>query len=100
MRINALMMDSKDNVVTCVTEIKKGEQVIYKNGETIKTLLANEDIPYCHKIAIIDIAEQGDVIKYGEMIGRTTEPITVGCWVSHKNIYSVPRKYEEEYEEV
>ena len=30
MKINGLLMDDRDNVVTCVAEIHKGEQVVYK----------------------------------------------------------------------
>lgn len=96
MDINALLMDETDNVVTCVTEVPKGEQVVYRKGEEILTLTAEEDIPYCHKIALRDIPEGGEVTKYGELIGRTTAPIAKGRWVSHENIVSVPRDYDSE----
>ena len=29
-KINALMMEETDNVVTCVMEIKKGDTVVYR----------------------------------------------------------------------
>ena len=31
MKVNALIMDEIDNVVTCVTEVAKGEAVVYQN---------------------------------------------------------------------
>ena len=96
MEINALMMDPKDNVVTCVTEVAGGEQVVYRKGEALCKLTALEDIPYCHKIALIDIPEGGEVIKYGESLGRTTASIPAGYWVSHNNLISVPRDYDSE----
>lgn len=96
MDINALLMDETDNVVTCVTEVPKGEQVVYRRGEEILTLTAEEDIPYCHKIALRDIPEGGEVTKYGELIGKATAPIAKGRWVSHENIVSVPRDYDSE----
>ena len=96
MGINALLMDEKDNVVTCVTEVAAGQMVVYRKGDEICTLQAEEDIPYCHKIALQDFAKDEDVVKYGELIGRTMEPIGKGHWVSHNNIYSVPRDYESE----
>ena len=30
MEINALLMDEKDNVVTCVTEVPAGQDVVYR----------------------------------------------------------------------
>lgn len=96
MDINALLMERTDNVVTCVTEVPQGGQVAYRRGEEVLTLTAREDIPYCHKIALADIAEGQDVFKYGEMIGRAVKAIGRGCWVSHENIVSVPRDYEQE----
>lgn len=96
MEINALLMDAKDNVVTCVREVKSGMQVVYKDGDKECTLTATEDIPYCHKIALEDIESAGQVLKYGELIGKADCFIKKGCLVSDKNIKSVPRDYESE----
>ena len=97
MNINALLMDERDNVVTCVAAVPKGDQIVYqKNGE-ICTLTAQDDIPYCHKAALEDLPQGTQVLKYGEMIGQTTTPIAKGCWVSHENIISVPRDYDSEF---
>ena len=96
MEINALLMDPTDNVVTCVNEVSAGQQVVYRKGEEILTLTALEDIPYCHKIALTDIPEGGEVIKYGESLGKTSAHIPAGHWVSHNNLFSVPRDYDSE----
>lgn len=96
MEINALLMDEQDNVVTCVKEVPAGEQVVYRKGDQILTVEAKETIPYCHKVALEDLPEGTDVLKYGELIGRTTVPVAKGHWVNHNNIYSVPRDYESE----
>jgi altronate dehydratase large subunit len=90
------MMDRADNVVTCVRPVKAGEEVTYRCGEEVLSLTAREDIPYCHKIALTDLAEGSDVRKYGELIGRTTKEIAKGHLVNHENIYSVPRDYDSE----
>jgi altronate dehydratase large subunit len=90
------MMDRADNVVTCVRPVKAGEEVTYRCGEEVLSLTASEDIPYCHKIALTDLAEGSDVRKYGELIGRTTKEIAKGHLVNHENIYSVPRDYDSE----
>lgn len=96
MEINGLLMDLKDNVVTCVTEVPKGSEVIYRKGNEICALTAEDSIPYCHKIALVDFEAEEEVIKYGELIGKTSRPVKRGQWVSHENIYSVPRDYDSE----
>ena len=98
LEINALMMDITDNVVTCVEEVPAGGTVVYRKGKEICSLTAEETIPYCHKIALESLELGADVYKYGELIGRTSAPIAKGHWVSHQNIYSVPRDYESEYQ--
>ena len=96
MEINALLMDPNDNVVTCVNEVAAGQSVVYRNGDKLVTLTALEDIPYCHKIALVDIPEGGEVIKYGESLGKTNAAIPAGHWVAHHNLFSVPRDYDSE----
>ena len=96
MEINALLMDPADNVVTCVNEVPAGGKVVYRKGEEVLTLTAKEDIPYCHKIALVDIAKGAEVIKYGERLGQTSENIPAGYWVAHHNLFSVPRDYDSE----
>lgn len=97
MKINALIIDDIDNVVTCVEEVTKGADVFYRKGNDVLSFKAEEDIPYCHKIALKDFAKGDEIIKYGEMIGKTLEPIAKGHWIWDKNIYSVPRNYESEF---
>lgn len=100
MVMNAILLDPSDNVVTCVKEVQAGEEVRYRYGDQVYALIAEEKIPYCHKIALKTLKKDDDVIKYGELIGKASEEIKKGCWVSHQNIYSVPRNYENEYIDV
>lgn len=96
MKVNALLMDENDNVATCIRKIETGEAVHYRLGEELFTILAMEEIPYCHKISLADIKKGGAVMKYGEIIGEAQQDIPAGHWVSHRNINSVPRDYESE----
>lgn len=96
MKINALMMNEIDNVVTCVENVAAGETVYYRKGEKTCSVTAKEEIPYCHKIALVDFAEGDQVFKYGELLGKTTKPVLKGHWVSHENISSIPRDYDSE----
>lgn len=96
MKIDALLMDGKDNVVTCVRDICAGEVVHYRNGEKMLEITAKENIPFAHKIALTDLDQEAEVKKYGELIGKTNCLIKAGCLVDHSNIYSVPRDYDSE----
>lgn len=73
-KINALLMDQKDNVVTCVSEIPAGTLVTYQDENGCQRLCAREDIPYCHKIALQDLPAGAEVIKYGESLGKLITP--------------------------
>ena len=96
MEINALLMDKKDNIVVCVKDVASGSEVIYSHDGELRTLTAKDNIPACHKVAIRAIEKGADVLKYGELIGRTNRAINVGELVDHQNIFSVPRDYESE----
>ena len=97
MEINALMMHEADNVVTCVKEVPAGTDAVYRDGDgQIRAVRAEETIPYCHKIAISDIAQGEDAVKYGELIGQADVFIGKGHLVNHENIHSVPRDYDSE----
>ena len=96
MDINALLMHPKDNIVVCVKDVAAGSDVVFQKAGAFCTVAAKEDIPACHKIAIAPIAEGADVLKYGELIGRTTRAIELGGLVDHHNILSVPRDYDSE----
>lgn len=97
MKIDAIMLDPKDNVVTCVRDITAGENVCYRNGDEFLNVDAAENIPFGHKIALKDFEQEAEIYKYGELIGKTMRPVGKGCLVDHNNIYSVPRDYASEY---
>lgn len=96
MKMNAIMMDAIDNVVTCVEDIKKGETVTFLHGEKPVSLTAEEEIPFCHKIALEDIPEGGSVIKYGESLGEVSMAVKKGRRIADHNLFSVERDYDSE----
>ena len=96
MKINALMMNLVDNVVTTVTEIQRGENICYMAGSEYRTLQAEKDIPYCHKVALQDLPAGCEVIKYGESLGRMVTTVHKGYWVNDQNLKSEQRDYDSE----
>lgn len=79
-----IKINEKDNVVTCTTEMKKGD-TFEIDGKTITCL---ENIPVFHKIAIEDIKKNEICYKYGEIIGDALEDIKAGSHVHVHNIES------------
>jgi (2R)-sulfolactate sulfo-lyase subunit alpha len=47
---------------------------------------ANQDTPIGHKVALSDLAEGQDVIKYGQVIGRLVQPVKAGDHVHTHNL--------------
>lgn len=37
----------------CVTEVKTGDNVVFKQAGEVKMICAVEDVPYCHKIVLL-----------------------------------------------
>jgi len=90
-RINAILIDSKDNVITSKEFLATGCQAWFENNGKVSSVTVTSDIPKFHKIALVDLGISMPVYKYGQLIGETIEPIKQGSHVHDHNITS-PRK--------
>ena len=52
----------------------------HKAGETILGVTLTQDVPAGHKVALQDIPEGENVVKYAFPIGHATKPIAAGDW--------------------
>ena len=66
-----IKINAKDNVCTAFEKLSAGT-VVDVDGETLALLT---DIPFGHKIALIDFKQNELIYKYGEVIGRVTQDI-------------------------
>ena len=89
MSIDAIILRNEDNVATALADLQPGQSVTAGIGDGTRTLEVREPIPYGHKFAVRDLAAGEDVIKYGEVIGRTTHPIPCGAHAHVHNIESL-----------
>jgi len=80
-----LIIDPSDNVAVALEPAEKGNTLVLPDGREITALDA---IPFAHKTAIVPLAEQAPVVKYGEVIGLTTRAINVGEHVHIHNMRS------------
>ena len=88
MKPGVIILDFKDNVATVLKEITQGEQVELLGFGKVIQLAARERIPFAHKIAIRDILEGEDIVKYGYVIGKATNNIERGEHVHVHNVIS------------
>lgn len=83
---NFLRINEKDNVAVALKPLPEGESVTVSEGGGLLTVTALEEIPAGHKIALRDIPQGGEVIKYGCRIGNATQAIRAGEWIHTHNI--------------
>ena len=77
-----LKVHPSDNIVVALQSLTGGSTVRL-NGSTY-TLL--EDIPSKHKFAGVDFAPGDEVIMYGVLVGKATQPIPSGARISRENV--------------
>ena len=85
---NAILMDVRDDVATALTPLKAGDEVEVELEGRRTRVVAQEEIPFGHKIALRDIATKEEVLKYGLPIGKALEKIEAGKWVHVHNCRS------------
>ena len=80
---NFLRIHENDNVIVALQTIAKDEMIPLSNGSSV---VAIQEIPAGHKMAIHNIDEGDDVIKSGYRIGIANESINAGDWIHTHNI--------------
>src|SRR5215831_10377930 len=95
MNSRILQLDSHDNVLVALTDLKQGETV--ENGGSAHVL--KSDIPAKHKFATTDLALGDPVVMYGVMVGKAAKPIGVGELLSTGNIRHQAAPFREKSKE-
>lgn len=75
-----IQIHPKDNVAVALADLPAGE-VLHLSGRDV-TL--RETIPVGHKIALADLKEQDQVIKYGYPIGHVLRRVQSGEWINEQ----------------
>jgi altronate hydrolase len=92
MPLNVLQLDSRDNVLIALTDLKAGERVDF-GGQTY-TLLKN--VPAKHKFAMRGFGIGDDVIMYGVLVGKAVKPIGAGELLTVSNIQHQAAPFREQ----
>jgi hypothetical protein len=79
-----IRLSEQDNVAVAARSIAKGAKLEIDGIEVV----AQDPIPFAHKVALSPIAAGGQVFKYGVPIGRAKVGIAAGQHVHVHNIRS------------
>ncbi|MBO5165780.1 MAG: altronate dehydratase [Lachnospiraceae bacterium] len=83
---NFIKINDNDNVIVALNPIPAGTEITVSGKEGDITVTAAEEIPAGHKMALCEIAEGSEVIKYGFRIGNAKENIQAGAWIHTHNV--------------
>ncbi len=77
-----IKVNEKDNVAITVDIVAKGTAIV-------DDVVAHQEIPQGHKIALRDILKNGEIIRYGVVLGYAIDPIAKGDWIN-ENMLKLP----------
>ncbi len=89
MKNNALIIKFQDNVATAIAELAKGETAKMGTEELSLEITVIDPIAFGHKLAVKEIHQGEDILKYGSVIGRATQNIKPGEHVHVHNVESL-----------
>jgi len=76
-----IQVHSCDNVAIVVNGLGLPAGTAFPDG-----LVLNQFVPQGHKVALADIADGGNVVRYGEVIGTAKGAIKRGDWINEDNV--------------
>jgi altronate dehydratase small subunit len=55
-------------------------------GEASGEVILRQAVPFGHKVCVRDTPAGGDIVKYGQVIGKATQALSVG---EHAHVHNV-----------
>src|SRR5260370_27944551 len=77
-----LQLDPRDNVLVALADFRQGEIVSLAGND----YLLLSDVPAKHKFVTQNLPVGGNVIMYGVLVGKTSEPLRRGELLSTRNL--------------
>lgn len=78
-----------DSVAVAVRHLSAGAvEGGYLHGPLSVTVQLRDGVPLGHKLALVDIAKDADIIEYGVRVGIATRDISAGEYVHVHNVRS------------
>lgn len=86
---DAIVMNDIDHVATALKDLEAGTIITVRKKDIILELELLDPIPFGHKVAIADLNPGTELVKYGEIIGRTIAAIAKGQHVHVHNVAGI-----------
>ncbi|MBX3716824.1 MAG: UxaA family hydrolase [Burkholderiales bacterium] len=81
----AIVLHRGDNVATLIDSGQSGETCTLQ-GESAGEVVLLQAVPFGHKVCVRATPAGGDVLKYGQVIGRAARALAVG---EHAHVHNV-----------
>ncbi len=88
MRNKVILLHIKDDVATALTDLQASDKVTALLDDRAVDVVLAQDVAFGHKVALRDIAEGEEILKYGMPIGKALCAIHAGEWVHVHNCRS------------
>jgi len=92
MNRSVLQLDSRDNVLIALTDLKAVEPVEFRR----QTYTLSNDVPAKHKFAMRGLDIGDEIIMYGVLVGRAVKPIAAGELLTTGNIQHGATPFHEQ----
>lgn len=76
----SIQIKEQDNVAVAVHDLPAG--ALLESG-----VVTREPIPQAHKIALCDIPKDGEIIRYGVVLGYAKDAIPAGSWINEHMLH-------------
>jgi altronate dehydratase small subunit len=85
--LRAIVLNRADNVGTLIDPARAGESCALQ-GEANGEVRLLQDVPFGHKVCVRETPAGGDVLKYGQVIGKASKALKIGEHVHTHNVES------------
>lgn len=85
-----IKMHPKDNVLVALTDLDKGESVVFENH----TYILQDIIKAKHKFYITDLKEGAEITMYGVLVGRVQSDVAKGSLMTTENLKHAAEPYK------
>lgn len=95
MHANVLQLDSRDNVLIALSDLKSGEPIAFAG----RHYDLSKNVPAKHKFATRNLEISDDIIMYGVLVGKAVKPIAAGELLTTANIQHQASPFHEQFAE-
>ncbi|MDN4071901.1 UxaA family hydrolase [Fictibacillus terranigra] len=89
MNYKTIMMKPLDHVAIALMDLPQGALIHVRCEEKVHEVELKQDIRFGHKFAVKPIGQGGEILKYGEVIGRAVADIATGEHVHVHNLEGI-----------